>query len=93
MTFFYLEHKDGGWMKENKSGKGYTWSEPQTESPPRFFSSPKGAKAAIREWAKGKQFVSVEKLSVFQLQYTKETKIIPTPDRSVTDWIIKEFNP
>lgn len=94
MTFYYLEHKNGGWMRQHSSGKGYTWAEPQTEDPPRFFHSVRGAKAAIREWARGKQCIKRKpNTSLFGPNYEGKLTVIPCPDRSVTDWEIKEFNP
>ena len=94
MTFYYLEHKNGGWMRQHSSGKGYTWAEPQTEDPPRFFRSVRGAKAAIREWTRGKQYIS--RTAVIHPYHDPDygkLKIDPCPDRSITDWEIKEFNP
>ena len=53
MTYFAIQHKPtGGFLPAGKA-KGHTWSEPTKDSPPRLFSTRRGAQQALNWWLDG----------------------------------------
>ena len=94
-TFYYIMHKDGWYMAHRASGKGYTHSEPDFTKHPRLFHSINGAKAAIREWARGtQQRVTNPKKPIYALNDPDSViKVTPVNGRDANDWKIMEFTP
>jgi len=83
-SFFYLEHVNGGYMCLRPTGRGYTWSEPETDGIPRLFRTHGGAKQALRWWAAGP--ISNIKLPNNSTTLMKHNQQQRTP----MDWEIKE---
>jgi len=85
-TFYYLKStKKPGFMAQNKTSRGYTWATPQETGTPRLFETPRGAQAAIREWARGPQWIDHGPTGD-RYGYRVDTN----HNRTVNDWTIKE---
>lgn len=54
MTFYVIRNKETKEALPEYRGRGYTWTEPTNERPPRLFPTVREAKICLSWWAKGK---------------------------------------
>lgn len=84
MNYYMLRHKDGGFMLQRKSGKGYTWSKPEEPAghkmAPRMFTTRIGAEKAMAWYVRGA--IDPNTLKPKPLFYNRHKK----------DWEIVPFN-